>query len=125
MPGILGLITTIFATVLVGFGFNALYRPQSALSFFELEYPTENGPHKVLVDTLLAVYAVRDIFMGVAMYTAVYHGAKRTLGYVTLAVGGVAAADGIICKMIVGHGEWNHWGYAPMAGLVGLALLVV
>jgi hypothetical protein len=63
--------------------------------------------------------------MGIALYAAAYFGTKKTLGVITLAVGAVAGADGVICKMIVGHGEWNHWGYAPVAGLLGLALMVI
>jgi hypothetical protein len=63
--------------------------------------------------------------MGIALYAAAYFGTKKTLGVITLAVGAVGGADGVICKMIVGHGEWNHWGYAPMAGLLGLALIVI
>ena len=63
--------------------------------------------------------------LGIAIYAACYFGTKRTLGVITLGLGAVAAADGIICKNIVGHGEWNHWGYAPMAALVGFALMVI
>jgi hypothetical protein len=63
--------------------------------------------------------------MGIAIYAAAYFGTKKTLGTITLAMGAVAAADGIICKSIGGHGEWNHWGYAPMAAIVGLALIAI
>lgn len=125
MAKVLRLIACVFGTVGIGFGINALYNPQSALSFFELDYPRSNASHRILVDTLLAVYAVRDIFMGIALYAAAYFGTKKTLGVITLALGAVAAADGAICKVIVGQGEWNHWGYAPIAGLVGLALMVI
>ena len=125
MARVLRLITSAFATISIGFGINAFYNPQSAVSFFELDYSKIQASDKTLVDTLLAAYAVRDIFMGIALYAAAYFGTKKTLGAITLAVGAVAGADGVICKMMVGQGEWNHWGYAPMAGLVGLALLVI
>lgn len=125
MARVLRLIAGVFGTIGIGFGINALCNPQSAVSFFELDYPSTYSPHQTLIDTLLAAYAVRDIFMGIAIYAAAYFGTKKTLGVITLAMGGVAAADGVICKVIVGQGEWNHWGYAPMAGLVGLALMAI
>lgn len=125
MARILRLIACAFATICIGFGVNGLVNPQSAVSFFELDYSQIQTSDKPLIDTLLAAYAVRDIFMGVALYAAAFFGTKKTLGFITLAVGAVAGADGLICKTVVGHGEWNHWGYAPMAGLVGLALLVM
>ena len=124
MAYLLRLISSAFAAVSIGFGINAFYNPASALSFFELDYPATNS-NRALVDALLAVYGVRDIFMGIALWAAAYYGTRRTLGVITMAQGAVAFADGAVCKWIVGHGEWNHWGYAPMGALVGLALMVI
>ena len=125
MARVLRLVAGVFGTISIAFGFNALYNPQSAVSFFELDYPDPYTPHKALIDTLVAAYAVRDIFMGIAMYAAAYFGTKKSLGVITMAVGAVAVADGVICKSVVGHGEWTHWGWAPMAEVVGLALMVI
>lgn len=124
MVRVLRLIAGVFGTICIGFGINALYNPQSALSFFGLDYPRNDVANKVLIDTLLAVYAARDIFEGVVMCAAAYYGNKKTLGAITLALSAVAIADGVICKVIVGHGQWNHWGFAPMAVLLGLVCMV-
>jgi hypothetical protein len=113
--------THVIATVFIGFGINALGRPAGALSFFELEYPTLQT-HQQLVDALLAAYGVRDIFMGLAIHIAAFLGDRKVLGWITMAAGAVAGADGAICKYMVGSGELNHWGYAPVLVIMGLVL---
>lgn len=70
--------------------------------------------------------------MGLAIYSAAYFGddedkqkKNKALGWILIAGSGVAFVDGGVCKMIVGKGEWNHWGYAPVLAAVGLGLLGV
>lgn len=112
---------SVFGTIAVGFGLNAIYRPENALSFFELDYPT-TVTEQSLVDKLLVVYGIRDVFMGLAIYITAYYGTRQSLGWTLLASSGVAYADGIVCWMN-GHGEWNHWGYAPLISVVGVLVL--
>ncbi|KAK3051705.1 hypothetical protein LTR09_007005 [Extremus antarcticus] len=117
----LRIATTIFATIFVGMGISVFQDPSITLGFFELPYSAVAAQNQ-LISVLLAVYAVRDVFVGLAIYVAAYFGDKRTLGWMTIAAGAVAAGDGAICKVMVGKGEWNHWGYAPMLIVVGGAL---
>lgn len=112
---------TVFGTIFIGFGVNAVLRPAHALTFFELAPPKGAADARV-VDALLAVYGVRDVFMGAAIYAAAYFGHRKALGWIVLAASAVAFADGLICKFN-GQGEWNHWGYAPMVAGVGSLLL--
>jgi len=109
------------ATIFVGFGVNAILRPDNALTFFEWEVPTA-ASDKNLVNSLMTVYGVRDIFMGLAIYATVYFGNRKALGWILIAGSGVAFADGVVCWN-QGKGEWNHWGYAPMLTVVGSLLL--
>jgi hypothetical protein len=92
--------------------------------FFELQYPTTKKEQK-MVDLLSIVYGVRDVFMGVAMCATAYYGSREALGWITLSGGVVAGVDGLACRMLVGKGQGNHWGYAPMLVVVGAALLLV
>ena len=110
-------IGAFFGIISIGFGFNALLNPTSALSFYELPY-NALSPDKPTVDALLQVYAARDIYMGVVTLAAAYWGSRRMLGVVLGATGLVAFADGAICWFAHGKGVMNHWGYAPV--LVGL-----
>ena len=118
---ILYIASSAFATIFIGFGVNAILRPDNALTFFEWEAPTA-ASDKILVENLMVVYGVRDIFMGLAMYATAYFGSRNALGWVLIAGSGVAFADGVVCRN-QGKGEWNHWGYAPMLTVVGGLLL--
>jgi Domain of unknown function (DUF4267) len=119
----LRIAASVFATIFVGFGINAILRPENALTFFEFVMPTL-AANKKLVENLMVVYGVRDIFMGLAIYSAAYFGDHKTLGWIVIAGSGVAFVDGAVCRA-EGKGEWNHWGYAPMLTAVGSLLLGV
>lgn len=113
---------TLFATIFVGFGLNGIFRPRSAFEVFEFDFPATPADQK-LVNSLMVLYGVRDLFMGVAIYSAVYFGTRKTLGLILVAGSGVAFVDGAVCRAQIGRGEWNHWGYAPALTLVGALLL--
>jgi len=113
---------SVFATIFVGFGINAILRPRNALSFFEFEAPA-SASDKNVVDGLMVIYGARDIFMGVAIYSATYFGDRKSLGWILIAGSGVAFVDGAVCRAMVGKGEWNHWSYAPVLTAVGSVLL--
>lgn len=119
----LSIASSVFATIFVGFGINAIIRPDHALTFFEFMPPVAVADKK-LVNSLMVVYGARDVFMGVALYAAAWAGDRKTLGLITLAGSAVAFVDGIVCWQ-AGKGEWNHWGYAPMLTVVGSLLLGV
>ncbi|KAI9718600.1 MAG: hypothetical protein M1812_004051 [Candelaria pacifica] len=120
----LRMTASIFALIWLGFGIKFTIDPRSALSYFEFPIPTLHSDAK-LADNLIVLYAVRDLFMGVAVLAAAYFGDRKTLGWMLIAGGGVAFADGAVCKRQVGKGEWNHWGYGPIVAVVGSLLLGV
>jgi hypothetical protein len=110
-----------FATIFVGFGVNAIIRPDNALSFFEWPMPYATADRQ-LVNNLLAVYGVRDVFVGLAIYAATAFGNSKTLGWILISASAVAFADGAICYQN-GAGQMNHWSYAPILTVVGGLLL--
>lgn len=115
-------ISLIAATITTGFGINAFLRPAHALTFFEFTLPTVSTDKKT-IEALMMVYAVRDIFMGIAIWATAIYGNRKALGWIMLALGGAAFVDGYACKTFAGQGEWAHWGYAPVAAIVGTLLL--
>ncbi|EAW15039.1 DUF4267 domain-containing protein [Aspergillus clavatus NRRL 1] len=117
----LQLVSSLFGTIFIGFGVNAIFRPTHALTFFELTPPTTASDRRI-VDSLMAIYGVRDIFMGLAIYAAAFFGTRKSLGWILIAASAVAFADGAVCWSL-GAGEWNHWGYAPAITIVGALLL--
>jgi len=118
----LRLTATALGTIFVGFGINAILRPVNALSFFELG-PLAATANQDLIDALMVVYGVRDIFMGLAIYAAAYYKNTKALGLILIAGSAVAFTDGYVCKAYVGTGEMNHWGYAPILTVLGTLLL--
>ena len=129
-----------FASIFIAFGVNAIFRPANGLSFFEFPHaaPITAASSKEakaaaqqdakVIDALMAIYGVRDIFMGVAIYAATYFSSandRSVLGYILIATSAVAFADGVICAAHKTGAEWNHWGYAPIIAGVGATLLGV
>ena len=128
----LELVASVFATIFIGFGILGFIDAPKALSFFELPYPqpADKDPAKKAsmdakktVDAMVVVYGVRDVYMGAAIYAAALCGTRQALGWIVIAAGCVAAADGAVCKFMVGKGEMNHWGYAPVLVLLGGVML--
>lgn len=119
---LLTLAATALGTIAIGFGLNAIFRPQNALTFFEFQ-ELATGTDKRLVDGLMYVYGVRDIFMGLAVYSVAYFGDRKALGWIAIAGSGVDYADGLTCWALVGKGYWSRWGFAPIMTAVGVLLL--
>ncbi|KAJ5737214.1 uncharacterized protein N7483_002339 [Penicillium malachiteum] len=117
----LSLASTLFATIFVACGINACIRPTHALSFFSFEPPAGAADQK-LVDSLMAVYGVRDIFMGLVIYIANFMGTPKSLGWTLIVTSLVAFADGALC-WTHGQGYWDHWGYAPIILVLGALAL--
>ncbi|KAK5059876.1 hypothetical protein LTR84_009759 [Exophiala bonariae] len=105
-------------TIFIGFGLNGMLRPEQALSFFGFDPPALLQDKKV-VNALVVVESARDVFMGLAIYAASYHGHRKALGWIVIAAGLVAFVDGAVCLATVGQGHWVHWGYAPVVTIIG------
>ena len=118
----LRLLATAFGTIWLLFGLTFTLAPARALPFFSFPVPAL-ASERQLVQSFVVLYAVRDIYMGLATYAAAWYGERRVLGWLLVAGGGVAVADGVVVRAQVGFGEWNHWGYAPIVMGVGVVLL--
>ncbi|KAH8588118.1 hypothetical protein B0O99DRAFT_693858 [Bisporella sp. PMI_857] len=116
-------VASAFGTITIGFGINAILNPLSGLSFFEIPPPADYATSPVLLNSLMTVYGARDILMGLMVYAGVYFREQKSLGTGLILGAVVAGVDGAVCKWIVGHGEWQHWGYAPVAAALGSVLL--
>lgn len=110
------------ATLFLGFGINAMLRPRAGFEIFEFEYPKAPKDQK-LIDNLMIIYGIRDVFMGVSILAAYYFGAREVLGYSLIAGSVVAFVDGVANRAVLGHGQGKHWSYAPMLTIVGGILL--
>merc|ERR1711964_795572 len=89
---------------------------------FDLIKPAVLPAEQAMVNSLIYVIGIRDIFIGFAIHATAYFGNRTTLAWIMLAASAEAFLDGAVCYAN-GKGEWNHWGYAPMLTVVGLLLL--
>ena len=112
-----------FGTIFIVFGVLAIIQPARSLALFYLSLP-EGAAERTIVEALMAVYGIRDIFIGFAIYAATWFGSNTALGWIVIAAAAVAVGDGAVCKVYAGSGEWTHWGYTPTVALVGYRLLL-
>ena len=71
-----------------------------------------------------ALFGVKDLFMGVAIYASAWLGSRQSLGLILAMASVCAWADGFIVKGLAGTGEWNHWGYGSAIGMLGVYTLL-
>lgn len=119
----LAYLATLFGTVFVGFGFNFILNPRQAFtSSFDFPYPTAVQEQRT-IDSFCVLFGAKDLFVGAAIFSAAWLGTRKSLGVILLAASLCAGIDGYVVNKTVGHGEWNHWGYGSMIGVLGLLSL--
>jgi hypothetical protein len=79
--------------------------------------PTTNGE---LVDILRMGFAIRDIYMGITLWAAIYNANRRVVGWSLIAGFGVAAVDGYALNEALGRGLWDHWAFLPLLLFFGI-----
>jgi hypothetical protein len=111
------------AALSFGLGFNAIFNPASALSWFEMPAPSpSNREAHELYRLIMSPYGARNIYAGVTMLVSAYQRQGKSLGAFILAFAGVAVVDGIACWQR-GQGEWNHFCYVPQLVVLSSFLL--
>lgn len=70
--------TNIFAAIFIGFGINAIVRPESEIEFFEFQCMASKAD-KNLIDGLMVAFGVRGIFIGVAIYCAAFFENRKSV----------------------------------------------
>jgi uncharacterized membrane protein len=113
----------VIGAIWIGFGVFDLIDPEQGLTFFEFKPPMIPA-ERAMVNSLVNVIGIRDIFIGFAIHATAFFGNRTALGWILLGSSVEAFLDGVVCYSH-GKGEWNHWGYAPMLTIVGLLLLGV
>jgi hypothetical protein len=121
--GAIPYLASFFGTIFLGFGFNYLFNPKEAfISSFGFPYPNDPKDASV-IDSFCALFGAKDLFMGVAIFSAAWLGTRSSLGLILVMASVCAGIDGVVVNRQVGHGEWNHWGYGSAVGVLGLVSL--
>lgn len=112
----------LFGTLRLFFGLKGIFRPRSTLAILGFHTPTRPADQK-LVDSLIVLYGVRDVFVATAIYVASWVGNSKTLGCMLLAANPVTLVDGWVVEKQLGKGGWKHWWYTVVLGF-GVGFLV-
>ncbi|KAE8346301.1 hypothetical protein BDV24DRAFT_158545 [Aspergillus arachidicola] len=83
-----------FAAIPIGFSINAFVHP-----------------------SLMVVYGVRDVFIGVVLFSALFSCHPKTVDWIMIETSAVAYVDGFVCWT---HGRrgWNRLRYAPVLTVI-------
>lgn len=109
---------------ITGINFYGLLRPRMTLT--QLDFPLPIAPtDRTVVDGLIRMFCGTRIALGASMLGMWYHGSTKALGFSVLAGSVMAVVDGWVSRLVVGKGEWMHWGALPVSFVVGLGLLEV
>jgi hypothetical protein len=115
-------VASFFSTIFLGFGCAYMIWPREAFSTFGFPSPTTRTDLE-LMDAVMVLYGAKDLFVGVSTLAATWLGNRKTTGVLLVAGSLCAGVDGYVVNRFTGTGEWNHWGYGSVMGVVGLALM--
>ena len=107
MPGFLTIANAYFGTMPMLVGLSLLIQPDFMVPLI-FENPPIPVANKELVDILRMGFAVRDIYMGIAQWAAIYSGNRKVVGWCLIAGSGVTAVDGYALNQALGRGLWTH-----------------
>ncbi|KAF2688486.1 hypothetical protein K458DRAFT_484526 [Lentithecium fluviatile CBS 122367] len=119
---ILPWVSSFFGTIFLGFGCAYMLWPREAFPTFGFPSPTTPADLE-LMDAVMVLYGVKDIFVGVAILAATWLGNRKTAGVLLVAGSFCAGVDGYVVNRFTGTGEWNHCGYGSVMGVIGLLVM--
>ncbi|KAF5634271.1 integral membrane protein [Fusarium sp. NRRL 52700] len=101
------------------FGINLLTRPEATLQSFQYPIPTDPQAQK-LVRGLARIYGCRNLVVSFLFFNISLTGDRKLMSFGYLGALAMCVTDGLVAKNVVGHGEWQHWSFAPLC--IGLLI---
>jgi hypothetical protein len=112
-------ISTLFSTIFLGFGVTYMLYPQTGFAFYGFSTSPTTAADWALMERIMILYGAKDTFMAMAIFASTWFGTRKSAGLVLLAASACAGVDGYVVGREAGTGEWNHWGYGSMVGVLG------
>jgi hypothetical protein len=81
------------------------------------------GQDQILVESLMQLYGVRNVALGLMILAVRALADSKTLGWVVMTDLLVALGDGFVQKKCTGGGQWKHWSFLPIGVSVVMLLL--
>jgi hypothetical protein len=113
MPRYLTLLNAYFATMPIIVGLTLLLKPDFIIPLI-FKNPSLSTANAEVVDILRKGFAIRDIYMGISTWAAIYYRSRKVIGWGLLAGFSVAAVDGYALHQALGRGLWDHWSFLPV-----------
>jgi hypothetical protein len=104
------------------YAYTYIANPRAAQEIFEFDH-LPSGSDEYIFHALMGLLGAKAIFITFALYLAIFFAKPKYVAVTLLATAGMAYIDGYVVKTYVGHGEWNHWGYATGLVVYGLVLM--
>ncbi|KAF5253511.1 hypothetical protein FANTH_1582 [Fusarium anthophilum] len=101
------------------FGINLLTRPEATLQSFQYPIPTDPQAKK-LVRGLARIYGCRNLVVSFLFFNISLTGDRKLMSFGYLGALAMCVTDGLVARNVVGHGEWQHWSFAPLC--IGLLI---
>lgn len=112
-------ISTVFSAIFLGFGLTYMLSPQTGYSLYGFTSTPSSPSEWALMERIMVLYGAKDLFMAVAIFASTWFGTRKSAGLILMAGAACAGVDGWVVKGQAITGEWNHWGYGSMMGMVG------
>jgi hypothetical protein len=119
MQRLLTLANAYFATMPAIVGLSLLIYPDFMVPLV-FENPPLTSTNRELVDILRLGFAIRDIYMSMTTWAAIYHGGRKMTGWCLIAGACVPVVDGLALDQALGRGLWSHWGFVPVVLSLGI-----
>ncbi|CAD0091546.1 unnamed protein product [Aureobasidium vineae] len=105
-------------------GLTGVFQPRVMLQeVWGFKPSTKPGEEQLLIESLMQLYGVRNIALGLMILAVRTLADSRTLGWVLMTDILVAIGDGFVQKRCTGGGEWKHWSFVPVGVGMGMLLL--
>lgn len=115
-------LSTFFSTVFLGFGATYMLYPRAGYSSFGFSVSPTSSADAELMDRIMVLYGAKDVFMATAIFASTWYGTRKSAGMVLMAASACAGVDGYVVGRQAGAGEWNHWGYGAVVGVLGCVM---
>ena len=96
--------------------------PRTGYSLYGFSSTPTNAADWAVMERVMILYGVKDVFMAAAIYTSTWYGTRTNAGLVLMAAGAAAGADGYVVGKEAGANHWNHWGYGSVMIVLGAVM---